>query len=55
MNTLNSAFQTPLAISKLNLQIYAFFYIEIMKFPPTFFESEAFTTNELFEFVHKLM
>ena len=42
-------------ISKLNLQIYAFFYIEIMKFPPTFFESEAFTINELFDFVHKLI
>ena len=42
-------------ISKFNMQIYAFFYIEIMKFPPTFFESEAFTTNELFEFVHKLI
>ena len=26
-----------------------------MKFPPTFFESEAFTTNELFDFVHKLI
>ena len=31
------------------------FYIEIMKFPPTFFESEAFTTNELFDFVHKFI
>ena len=26
-----------------------------MKFPNTFFESEAFTTNELFDFVHKLI
>ena len=37
------------------MQIYAFFYKEIMKFPNTFFESEAFTTNELFDFVHKLI
>ena len=42
-------------ISKFNMQIYAFFYIEIMKFPNTFFESKAFTTNELFDFVHKLI
>ena len=42
-------------ISKNNLQIYAFFYKEIMKFPSTFFESEAFTTNDLFEMVHKLL
>ena len=37
------------------MQIYAFFYKEIMKFPNTFFESEAFTTSDLFDFVHKLI
>ena len=42
-------------ISKFNMQIYAFFYKEIMKFPNTFFESQAFTTNDLFDFVHKLI
>ena len=42
-------------VSKFKMQIYAFFYKEIMKFPNTFFESEAFTTNDLFDFVHKLI
>ena len=42
-------------VSKFKMQIYAFFYKEIMKFPNTFFESDAFTTNDLFDFVHKLI
>ena len=42
-------------ISKFNLQIYAFFYKEIMNFPMTNFESETFTTNDLFEYAHKLL
>ena len=42
-------------VSKFKMQIYAFFYKDIMKFPNTFFESDAFTTNDLFDFVHKLI
>ena len=42
-------------ISKFNLQIYAFFYKEIMNFPMTNLETETFTTNNLFDFVHKLL
>ena len=42
-------------ISKFNIQTYAFFYNEIMKFPKTEFESDAFTTKNLFELVHKII
>ena len=42
-------------ISKFNIQTYAFFYNEIMKFPKTDFESDSFTTKSLFEYVHKII
>ena len=42
-------------ISKFKIQIYAFFYKEMMNFPNTSFESDAFTTKSLFQFVHKLI
>ena len=42
-------------ISKFKIQIYAFFYKYMMNFPNTAFESDAFTTKNLFEFVHKLI
>ena len=42
-------------ISKFKIQIYAFFYNEIMNFPSTSFESDTFTTKYLFEFVHKII
>ena len=42
-------------ISKFKIQIYAFFYKYIMNFPNTEFESDAFTTKNFFQFVHKLI
>ena len=51
----NVKVKTRSKIPKFELQIYAFFYKEIMKFPNTLFESDAFTTNDLFDFVHKLI
>ena len=51
----NVKVKTRSKIPKFKLQIYAFFYKEIMKFPNTLFESDAFTTNDLFDFVHKLI
>ena len=42
-------------ISKFKIQIYAFFYKDMMNFPNTSFESDAFTTKNLFQFVHKLI
>ena len=46
---------TKSKISKFTLQIYAFFYKEIMNFPLTDFETETFTTNNFFEFIYKLL
>ena len=42
-------------IPQFNIQTYAFFYNEIMKFPKTCFESDSFTTKNLFETVHKII
>ena len=42
-------------ISQFNIQIYAYFYNEIMKFPKTSFESDSFTTKYLFEYVHRII
>ena len=46
---------TKSKISKFSLQIYTFFYKEIMNFPLTDFETETFTTNNFFEFIYKLL
>ena len=51
----NVKVKTRSKIPKFKLQTYAFFYKEIMKFPNTLFESDVFTTNDLFDFVHKLI
>ena len=42
-------------IPKFTLQLYAFFYQKIMRFPSTKFECETLTTNDLFNCVHKLV
>ena len=42
-------------IPKFTLQIYAFVYQRIMRFPKTKFEIKTVTTGNLFEFVHKII
>ena len=42
-------------ISKFALQLYAFIYQRIMRFPRTKFEFETVTTGNLFEYVHKIV
>ena len=42
-------------IPKFTLQIYAFVYQRIMRFPKTKFEIKTVTTGSLFEFVHKVI
>ena len=42
-------------IPKFTLQIHAFVYQRIMRFPKTKFEIKTVTTGNLFEFVHKII
>ena len=42
-------------IPKFTLQLYAFVYQRIMRFPKTNFEIKTVTTSNLFEFVHKII
>ena len=42
-------------ISKIALQLYAFVYQRIMRFPRTKSEFETVTTGNLFEYVHKIV
>ena len=42
-------------IPKFTLQLYAFVYQKIMRFPKTNFKIKTVTTGNLFEFVHKIL
>ena len=42
-------------IPKFTLQLYAFVYQRIMRFPKTNFDIKTVTTGNLFEFVHKII
>ena len=42
-------------VSKFTLQLYALVYQRIMSFPRTKFEFETVTTDNLFEYVHKII
>ena len=42
-------------ISKFNLQLYAFVYDKVMKFPFSKFEFETVTTTNLFQSVHRII
>ena len=42
-------------ISKFTLQLYAFVYQKMMRFPRTKFDFETVTTRNLFEYVHKIV